>query len=100
MGLPMDDLHTPTVPSGPSTRLQDNDPVISKLSLMELIDRKDRVEEELKALGGVLVSVSDHLCSTCLQLTWHTQHGVNMNTSLTTFDGYPRDDIDVAQSTK
>jgi len=24
-------------------------------------------------------------------------HGVNMNTSLTTFDGYPRDDIDVAQ---
>ncbi len=26
------------------------------------------------------------------------QHGVNMNTSLTTFDGYPRDDIDVAQS--
>ena len=26
------------------------------------------------------------------------QHGVNMNTPLTTFDGYPRDDIDVAQS--
>jgi hypothetical protein len=23
-----------------------------------------------------------------------------MNTSLTTFDGYPRDDIDVAQSTR
>jgi len=27
-----------------------------------------------------------------------SQHGVNMNTGLTTFDGYPRDDIDVAQS--
>lgn len=27
------------------------------------------------------------------------QHGVNMNTSLTTFDGFPRADIDVAQST-
>lgn len=26
------------------------------------------------------------------------QHRVNMNTSLTTFDGYPRDDIDVPQS--
>lgn len=25
------------------------------------------------------------------------QHGVNMRTSLTTFDGYPRDDIDVPQ---
>jgi 26S proteasome non-ATPase regulatory subunit 9 len=25
------------------------------------------------------------------------QHGVNMNTSLTTFDGFPRADIDVAQ---
>ena len=25
------------------------------------------------------------------------QHGVNMNTTLTTFDGYPRSDIDVAQ---
>ena len=26
------------------------------------------------------------------------QHGVDMNTSLTTFDGFPRDDIDGAQS--
>ncbi|KAF7503111.1 hypothetical protein GJ744_004320 [Endocarpon pusillum] len=80
MGLRMDDLHTPTVPSGPTTRLQGNDAGISRLSLIDLIDRKDRLEEELKALGSVLDS-----------------HGVNMNTSLTTFDGYPRDDIDVAQ---
>jgi Nas2 N_terminal domain len=34
-----------------------------------------------------------------LKLTVNNQHGVNMSTSLTTFDGYPRDDIDVAQST-
>lgn len=27
----------------------------------------------------------------------HSQHGVNMNTSLLTFDGFPRNDIDVAQ---
>jgi 26S proteasome non-ATPase regulatory subunit 9 len=26
------------------------------------------------------------------------QHGVHMNTGLTTFDGFPRSDIDVAQS--
>lgn len=55
----MDDLHTPTVPSGPTTRLQGNDTGISRLSLMDLIDRKDRLEEELKALGSVLDSVSD-----------------------------------------
>jgi hypothetical protein len=31
----------------------------------------------------------------------HTvQHGVNMNTGLTTFDGFPRADIDVPQSTR
>jgi 26S proteasome regulatory subunit N4 len=57
MGLPMDDLHTPTVPSGPTSQLQSNDATLSKLSLMELIDRRDRLEEELKALGSVLDSV-------------------------------------------
>lgn len=58
MGLPMDDLHTPTVPSGPTTTLQGNDAGLSNLSLMELIDKRDRLEEELKALGSVLDSVS------------------------------------------
>lgn len=95
----MEDLHTPTVPSGPTTTLQSNDAVLSKLSLMELIDRRDRLEEELKALGSVLDSVSSsHGCCICLRLICGIKHGVNMNTSLTTFDGYPRDDIDVAQS--
>lgn len=31
-------------------------------------------------------------------LITHLQHGVNMNTTLTTFDGFPRSDVDVAQS--
>jgi 26S proteasome regulatory subunit N4 len=60
MGMPMDDLHTLTVPSGPTTRLQGNDSGISKLSLIELIDRKDRVGEELTTLGSVLDSASSH----------------------------------------
>lgn len=59
MGLRMDDLHTPTVPSGPTTRLHGDNAGISRLSLLDLIDRKDRLEEELKALGSVLDSVSD-----------------------------------------
>ncbi|KAF6237429.1 hypothetical protein HO173_004319 [Letharia columbiana] len=81
MGLYMDDIHTPTVPSGPTTGQRAADGVgKDKLSLMDLIAEKTRVEEELTALGSVLDS-----------------HGVNMNTPLTTFDGYPRDDLDIAQ---
>ena len=54
----MDDIHTPTVPSGPPTGQRavngiDKD----KLSLMDLIAEKTRVEEELSALGSVLDSV-------------------------------------------
>jgi 26S proteasome regulatory subunit N4 len=100
MGLPMNNLHAPTVPSGPSSGPQGNDSTPSKLSLLELFERKDGLEEELKALGAVLDSVSRPGCRMSLELTGYIQHGVNMNTSLTTFDGYPRDDIDVAQSTK
>ncbi|KAI9719294.1 MAG: hypothetical protein M1812_003624 [Candelaria pacifica] len=81
MGLRMDDLHAPSVSSGPrmgghasSSSQQDEKPLI------ELVAEKDRAESELKALSSVLDS-----------------HGVNMNTSLTTFDGYPRDDLDIAQ---
>ncbi|KAI4267781.1 MAG: hypothetical protein LQ337_008186 [Flavoplaca oasis] len=82
MGLPMDDIHTPTIPSGPaSTHTSGSENHPGATSLQDLIAEKTRTEEELKALSGVLDS-----------------HGVNMNTSLTTFDGYPRDDIDVAQS--
>ncbi|KAK7186830.1 26S proteasome non-ATPase regulatory subunit 9 [Paraphaeosphaeria sporulosa] len=82
MGISMDDLHAPTVASGPTTGGYSNGVSKDQLSLQELMAEKDRVEAELKALGQVLDS-----------------HGVNMNTTLTTFDGFPRADVDVAQST-
>ncbi|KIW11264.1 hypothetical protein PV08_10564 [Exophiala spinifera] len=79
MGLPMDpNLAEIHVPSGPTSVQQGQS--FEGLSLQQLIARKDDLEAELKALGAVLDS-----------------HGVTMQTSLTTFDGYPRSDIDVAQ---
>ncbi|OMP82558.1 putative 26S proteasome regulatory subunit p27 [Diplodia seriata] len=79
MGLHMDDLHTPSVVSGPTSGTS-NGVARRDMSLQELMAEKDRVQSELSALSSVLDS-----------------HGVNMRTSLTTFDGYPRDDIDIAQ---
>ncbi|KAI8960910.1 hypothetical protein F5Y11DRAFT_328149 [Daldinia sp. FL1419] len=81
MGLPlrMDNIHAPTVPAGPSSRPLANGNA-KYLSFAELQAKKDDLEAELKALSGVLDS-----------------HGVNMETSLTTADGFPRADIDVAQ---
>ena len=58
MGLHMDDIHTPTVASGPTSGSEpayDTDK--NKLSLMDLINEKTRVEGELSALGNVLDSV-------------------------------------------
>ncbi|QIW97542.1 hypothetical protein AMS68_003060 [Peltaster fructicola] len=75
----MDNLHAPTVPSGPSSSHSTNGHA-EKKSLQELIISKENLEAQLSALGAVLDS-----------------HGVNMSTSLTSFDGYPRADIDVAQ---
>ncbi|KAL2216099.1 putative 26S proteasome non-ATPase regulatory subunit 9 [Thermoascus aurantiacus ATCC 26904] len=78
MGIPMDDnINAPTVPSGPRTGRAAPD--LSKLSLDGLREEKLRIEAELSALSSVL-----------------TSHGVDMNTPLT-IDGFPRDDIDVAQ---
>ena len=58
MGLRMDDIHTPTVPSGPTTDQRAANGIDKdKLSLMDLISEKTRVEEELSALGSVLDSV-------------------------------------------
>jgi 26S proteasome non-ATPase regulatory subunit 9 len=55
----MDDIHAPTVASGPTSDPRSADEKYSKkLSLLELIAEKDRVEAELKALGSVLDSVS------------------------------------------
>ncbi|KAL2812498.1 hypothetical protein BJX63DRAFT_396484 [Aspergillus granulosus] len=80
MGIPManNNLHAPTVSSGSTSGGIPRD--LSKLSMGDLMKHKENIEEELSALSSVL-----------------TSHGVNMNTSLTTFDGFPRDDIDVAQ---
>lgn len=79
MGLRMDDLHAPTVASGPTSQ-GIPDGAQPGRSLQELIVQKESLEAELSALGSVLDS-----------------HHVDMSTSLTTPDGFPRSDIDVAQ---
>lgn len=56
MGLRMDDLHAPTVGSGPTSQPAANG-IGPKLSLQELITKKENVEAELSALGSVLDSV-------------------------------------------
>lgn len=60
MGLRMDNLHTPTVASGPTTGASADNAAVDKLPLMELIAQKSRVEDELTALGSVLDSVRQH----------------------------------------
>lgn len=75
----MDDLHAPTVQSGPTSQGTTNGSDAKK-TFRELVSQKENLEAELSALSSVLDS-----------------HGVNMNTSLLTFDGFPRADIDVAQ---
>ena len=58
MGLRMDDIHTPTISSGPTSRNAiANDMNKETLPLMDLIAEKDRVESDLSALSGVLDSV-------------------------------------------
>ena len=59
MGLRMDDIHAPTVSSGPTSSAHSNGVSKDQLSLQELIAEKDRLEAELKALGQVLDSVSN-----------------------------------------
>jgi 26S proteasome non-ATPase regulatory subunit 9 len=63
MGLRMNDIHAPTVASGPSST-QANGAGREKLSLPELIAEKDRVWSELSALSSVLDSVS-YILSQC-----------------------------------
>lgn len=75
----MNNLHAPTVPSGPTSGAVTNGNA-GHLGFRELQRKKADLEEELTALGGVLES-----------------HGVNMETPLLTRDGFPRSDIDVAQ---
>lgn len=56
MGLRMDDLHAPTVQSGPNSQPTVNG-VDTKQSLQELMSQKEYLEAELSALGSVLDSV-------------------------------------------
>jgi hypothetical protein len=53
----MDDIHAPTVSSGPTSSGYANGIPKEQLTLQELMAEKDRVETELKALGQVLDSV-------------------------------------------
>ena len=57
MGLHMDDIHTPSIPAGPTSGGSSKDDEDRETPLMELISEKQRVEEELSALGSVLDSV-------------------------------------------
>ena len=58
-GLPlkMDNMHAPTIPSGPTMRGQTNGVKTTGKTLQELQAQKDNMEAELKALSGVLESV-------------------------------------------
>ncbi|KAG9247513.1 26S proteasome non-ATPase-like protein regulatory subunit 9 [Calycina marina] len=76
----MENLHAPTVPSGPITAPATSVTYANGQSLAQLQAKKDNVEAEMRALGSVLES-----------------HGVDMNTRLITQDGFPRADLDVAQ---
>jgi len=82
MGLPlnMDNMHAPTIPSGPRSNGAGPGVKTGGLSLRELQAKKDSMEAEIKALSSILDS-----------------QGVNMQTPLTTPDGFPRADLDVAQ---
>ncbi len=56
MGLRMDDLHAPTVGSGPTSQRTTNGDE-KQQSLQELVSQKENLEAELSALSSVLDSV-------------------------------------------
>lgn len=54
----MENLHAPTVPSGPTSGPAGANGIqTSGLSFAQLQAKKDNIEAEIKALGGVLESV-------------------------------------------
>ena len=56
MGISMDDnIHAPTVASGPTSGATPRD--YSKLTMPDLMQEKERIEAELSALSSVLSSV-------------------------------------------
>ncbi|OWP06952.1 26S proteasome non-ATPase regulatory subunit [Marssonina coronariae] len=76
----MENLHAPTLASGPTSGSASDGSQRGGLGLAQLQAKKDNLEAEIRALSGVLDS-----------------HGVDMNTRLITPDGFPRGDLDVAQ---
>lgn len=56
MGLRMEDLHAPTVTSGPTSQAYTNG-TEKEPTFQELIAQKENLEAELDALGSVLESV-------------------------------------------
>lgn len=68
--LRMENLHAPTVPSGPSSRPITNGNA-AHLSFAELSQKKENMEAELKALGGVLESVGAHAPSSSQSCSRH-----------------------------
>jgi len=93
----MDNIHAPTVPSGPTSSAVANG-ATGRLSFAELERKKIAMEEELKALSSILDSVRLCLYPAGILCLILSQHHVDMNTPLLTSDGFPRADIDVAQS--
>lgn len=83
MGRPMEaNIHNPSVggQAANTSSASASNGSSSRDRILALMKRKDALEAEISSLSAVLDT-----------------HGVNMQTPLTTFDGYPRDDIDVAQ---
>ncbi|KAF3205840.1 putative 26S proteasome regulatory subunit [Orbilia oligospora] len=83
MGRPMEaNIHNPSVggQAANTSSTSASNGTSSRDRILALMKRKDALEAEISALSAVLDT-----------------HGANMQTPLTTFDGYPRDDIDVAQ---
>jgi 26S proteasome non-ATPase regulatory subunit 9 len=56
----MDDIHTPSVASGPMSGSYANGISKDDMNLDQLMGEKDRLESELKALSAVLDSVCRH----------------------------------------
>ena len=59
----MDDIHTPSVTSGPVSSGYGNGVPKDDMTFDQLIAEKDRLEEELKALSAVLDSVGTVILS-------------------------------------
>lgn len=56
--IKMQNLHAPTIPSGPVSTSLHGSTTYGSLTIAQLQGKKDALEAELKALGGVLDSVS------------------------------------------